>query len=67
MTPTSPAPLWTTLRALTAGGKVYPPFAPILTQAQWQDHFGAETWKRFAAAKTRFDPRNVLTPGAGIF
>jgi cytokinin dehydrogenase len=54
-------------KALAAGGKVYPPFAPILTQEQWREHFGPETWKRFVAAKTRFDPRNVLTPGAGIF
>jgi FAD/FMN-containing dehydrogenase len=52
---------------LERGGKVYPPFAPILSPAQWHEHYGAETWKRFAAAKKRFDPNNVLTPGAGIF
>ena len=27
----------------------------------------ARDWQRFAAAKNRFDPINVLTPGAGIF
>lgn len=26
-----------------------------------------QTWQRFAAAKRRFDPNNVLTPGAGVF
>jgi cytokinin dehydrogenase len=54
-------------RVLEGGGKVYPPFAPILSQAQWQEHYGTETWRRFMAAKQRFDPNNVLTPGAGIF
>jgi FAD/FMN-containing dehydrogenase len=54
-------------RLLAAGGKIYPPFAPILSKEQWQQHYGAETWQRFAAAKKRFDPNNVLTPGAGIF
>ena len=50
-----------------ADGKVYPPYCPILSAQQWQEHYGAETWRRFAAAKKRFDPNNVLTPGAGIF
>jgi cytokinin dehydrogenase len=54
-------------RLLDAGGKVYPPYAPALSPAQWQQHYGPATWQRFAAAKTRFDPNNVLTPGAGIF
>jgi cytokinin dehydrogenase len=54
-------------RALDLGGKVYPPFAPILSAAQWHDHFGPATLTRFAAAKQRFDPNNVLNPGAGIF
>jgi FAD/FMN-containing dehydrogenase len=54
-------------RALEQGGKVYPPFAPVLSQAQWQEHYGAATWQRFAAAKKRFDPNNVLNPGPGIF
>jgi cytokinin dehydrogenase len=54
-------------RAQAAGGKIYPPYCPILSRPQWQDHYGAETWLRFAAAKQKFDPNNVLTPGAGIF
>ena len=54
-------------RVQAAGGKIYPPYCPILSKEQWQVHYGAETWQRFAAAKQRFDPNNVLTPGAGIF
>jgi FAD/FMN-containing dehydrogenase len=53
--------------AMKCGGKVYPPFAPVLTAAQWREHYGAATWARFAAAKQRFDPNGVLNPGAGIF
>jgi cytokinin dehydrogenase len=54
-------------RLQAAGGKIYPPYCPILSKEQWQVHYGPETWQRFAAAKNRFDPDNVLTPGAGIF
>ena len=54
-------------RLLAIGGKVYPPYAPVLTQEQWRQHYGSTIWQRFAAAKKRFDPNNVLTPGAGLF
>jgi cytokinin dehydrogenase len=54
-------------RCLTLGGKISPPFAPVLSRAEWQRHYGPRTWERFAAAKNRFDPNNVLTPGAGVF
>ena len=54
-------------RLLSSGGKVYPPYAPALSPEQWQQHYGPATWQRFAAGKKRFDPNNVLTPGAGIF
>jgi FAD/FMN-containing dehydrogenase len=53
--------------AMQRGGKVYPPFAPILSAEQWHDHYGPATWTRFAAAKRRFDPNNVLNPSVGIF
>jgi len=53
--------------AMERGGKIYPPFSPILTAAQWREHFGATIWARFTAAKQRFDPNGVLNPGAGIF
>ena len=55
------------VRARASGGKIYPPYAPVPTRAEWQEHYGPDTWVRFAAAKKRFDPNNVLTPGAGIF
>jgi cytokinin dehydrogenase len=54
-------------RVQAADGKIYPPYCPILSNEQWRRHYGAETWQRFAAAKQRFDPNNVLTPGPGIF
>ena len=54
-------------RLFSVGGKVYPPFAPVLSHEQWRLQYGAETWPRFAAAKQRFDPASVLTPGAGMF
>jgi cytokinin dehydrogenase len=54
-------------RCIAAGGKIYPPHAPVLSREEWQRHYGRQTWQRFAAAKKRFDPSNVLTPGAGVF
>ena len=54
-------------RVQAAGGKIYPPYCPILTREQWQEHYGPETWQLFAGAKKRFDPNYVLSPGAGIF
>ncbi len=54
-------------RCMTSGGKIYPPFAPVLSRDDWKRHYGVQTWQRFAAAKQRFDPNNVLTPGAGVF
>jgi cytokinin dehydrogenase len=53
--------------AMERGGKVYPPFAPILSRDQWQTHFGSDVWARFVASKQRYDPNNVLNLGAGIF
>jgi cytokinin dehydrogenase len=54
-------------RCMDEGGKVYPPFAPPLSRDEWQRHYGDQIWQRFAAAKRRFDPNGVLTPGAGVF
>src|SRR6185369_1106852 len=28
-------------RLLALGGKVYPPYAPVLTQEQWRQHYGS--------------------------
>jgi FAD/FMN-containing dehydrogenase len=52
----------------SVGGKCYiahsaVPFPP----SGWKDHFGPDTWRRLTAAKNKFDPNRVLTPGPGIF
>lgn len=53
-------------QAQKLGGVHYPigsiPFSP----ADWRYHFGAD-WRRFRRQKVRYDPRQVLTPGQGIF
>lgn len=54
-------------RVTALGGKAYPPYAPYFTRAEWQEHYGPATWRRLVAAKQRFDPRGVLTPGPGVF
>jgi cytokinin dehydrogenase len=38
------------------------PFSP----ADWMRHYGP-AWQSIQAAKMRFDPKNVLTPGHGMF
>lgn len=48
------------------GGKRYPISAIPFTQDDWIDHFGDE-WCDFVDAKDEYDPKNVLTPGQGIF
>jgi cytokinin dehydrogenase len=54
-------------RVTTLGGKRYVTGAiPDFTPADWRRHFQPE-WDFLAAAKHRFDPDNVLTPGQGIF
>ncbi len=55
-------------RMRSAGGKGYiAPSALPLSPADWEDHFGPDTWKRLVDAKKEFDPNRVLTPGPGIF
>jgi cytokinin dehydrogenase len=53
-------------QARALGGTQYPigslPFSP----ADWHQHFGAD-WPHFLSLKARYDPRQVLTPGQGIF
>ncbi len=36
------------------------------TQADWIRHYGP-AWEPFRAAKQRYDPKNVLTPGHSMF
>lgn len=50
-----------------ASGKVYPPYAPFFKRADWQTHYGPDRWRRLVAAKRRFDPNDVLTPGTAMF
>ena len=39
---------------------------PNMTQADWKAHYG-NRWTGFVAAKKRYDPKNLFTPGQGIF
>lgn len=53
-------------RAVAIGGKRYPISAVPLRPADYPEHYGIAWWP-FVAAKRRWDPRNVLTPGQQIF
>ncbi|MEU4448090.1 FAD-binding protein [Actinosynnema sp. NPDC050801] len=53
--------------AVSLGGKRYIMGAiPGMTVEDWRRHFGSD-WDRLVAAKRRYDPDNVLTPGQGFF
>ena len=54
-------------QAIAMGGKRYPPYGGLATTSDWRRHYGEELYDRFAAAKRRYDPRGVLTPGPGMF
>jgi cytokinin dehydrogenase len=53
-------------RARDIGAKRYPVGSVPFSPADWRDHYGPD-WPAFAAAKARYDPTHVLTPGQGIF
>jgi cytokinin dehydrogenase len=53
-------------QARDAGGTQYPIGAVPFTRADWVEHFG-DQWPRLVAAKRRYDPNGILTPGQGIF
>lgn len=53
-------------KAAAQGGTHYPVGAIPLTPADWQAHYGPR-WPAFRAAKRRYDPGHVLTPGQQIF
>jgi len=56
------------LEQMTAvGGKAYRQYGMVISQNEWVEHFGPEVWRRFSAAKKKFDPNRVLTPGPEIF
>jgi FAD/FMN-containing dehydrogenase len=54
-------------RALRLGAKRYAPYGGIVSSADWALHYGSVTYARFQAAKKRFDPHGVFTPGTGMF
>ena len=53
-------------KTYAVGGKVYPPYAPFFSRADWEAHYGPN-WHRLIAAKNKFDPMGILTPGTGMF
>ncbi len=56
------------LARMTAfGGKRYSPYSGVMSTADWAAHFGPDVWRRLSAAKKKYDPKNVLSPGPGIF
>lgn len=54
-------------RARAVGGICFPVTAMPMSTTDWRQHFGEPAWQRLAAAKKKYDPRHVLTPGPGIF
>jgi hypothetical protein len=53
-------------RARDLGGYDYPIGSIPKTHADWRTHFGPE-WPFFTAARRRYDPAGILTPGQAIF
>ena len=54
-------------RMTALGGKRYSPYSGIMSTGDWAAHFGPDVWRRLSAAKKKYDPKNVLSPGPGIF
>jgi cytokinin dehydrogenase len=48
------------------GGYQYPIGSIPMTRSDWRQHFGPQ-WPFLAAARQRYDPAGILTPGQGIF
>jgi cytokinin dehydrogenase len=53
-------------RVRDMGGYRMTSSAVAMSQEDWKRHYGP-TWQTVQAAKTKFDPKNVLTPGHGMF
>ena len=53
-------------RARSIGGHRLTSSAVAMSQDDWKQHYGS-VWQRVEAAKVKFDPKNVLTPGYGMF
>ncbi|WP_344660768.1 FAD-binding protein [Catenulispora subtropica] len=54
------------LKGQAVGGTVYPGGAIPMTGDDWRLQYG-DQWSVFQAAKRRFDPHGILTPGQEIF
>ena len=56
------------LAQITAvGGKRYSPYSGVMSTGEWAAHFGPDVWRRLSAAKKKYDPNKVLSPGPAIF
>jgi FAD/FMN-containing dehydrogenase len=53
-------------RAREIGGYRMTSSAVSMSQDDWKQHYGS-VWQTVQAAKVKFDPKNVLTPGHGMF
>ena len=53
-------------RARDLGGYRLTSSAVPMSQDDWKRHYGP-AWQTVQAAKTKYDPKNVLTPGHGMF
>jgi len=53
-------------QARALGGYEYPVGSIPLSHSDWVQHFGPQ-WPSLAAARRRYDPNGILTPGQGIF
>ena len=54
-------------RMTALGGKRYSPYSGVMSIGEWAAHFGPQVWQRLSAAKKKYDPNNVLSPGPGMF
>jgi cytokinin dehydrogenase len=54
-------------RCFAAGGKVYPPHAPVLSPEEWQRALRATDVAAVRCCEETIRSDNVLTPGAGVF
>ena len=54
-------------RALAMGARRYPPYGGEASPDEWRRHYGEDLYRRFAAAKRRYDPLHLLTPGIRLF
>jgi FAD/FMN-containing dehydrogenase len=54
-------------RVREAGGTLYPVSALPMSPDAWRGHFGPSAFASLEAAKSRYDPDRMLTPGYDVF